>query len=136
MALKFWLTKQFLSYWSKRAKKCFDQSSRTAWPTKISIPLLSFLDNLLQDDRILYCKNSVKYIETQNMIHFGFEVHLPLKGQTRVIPLECIGNWKTTLDIYTVVISINFNMLIQIKYLIYKSIIASILVAIFKVVLQ
>ena len=52
MALKFKKAKWFLSYWSEHYFDCFDDQNiilnlKITWPTKISMPFLSSLDNLL-----------------------------------------------------------------------------------------
>ena len=43
----------------------FINNSRTAWPTKILMPILSFSDNLLQNADIIF-RNSVNNFEKEN----------------------------------------------------------------------
>ena len=47
ISLKFRYAKRFLSYWSKQYLTVLIHNLETAWPTKISMPFFSSLDNLL-----------------------------------------------------------------------------------------
>ena len=47
---------RLLSYLSKRVKYRFDQKLKTAWPTKILMPFLTFSDNYLLLDAYLFFK--------------------------------------------------------------------------------
>ena len=71
---KFQQTEWFSRYWPKRAQYCFDQ---TAWPTKMLMPYLSFSDNLLRDEYIIF-QNSVDIIlSARNMLTFGLRYRYP-----------------------------------------------------------
>ena len=66
---------RFLSFWSKQYFARFDQyNSRTAWPSEILRPFLSFSANLLQDTCIILTKSAGHFEILRCIKHAQFKL--------------------------------------------------------------